>query len=98
MTFVDPNLPKNDDGFVDAPQPATESYAQPELTYRAPSSLPYTPQQPAKKSKVWVVVLVIALVLLCCCCLIAGLGYYFFYYLGYTLEDFTLLSPLLTLI
>ena len=98
MTYIDPNKPQDDDGFVSVPQPAQESYAQPEPNFQPLNTLSYTPQQPAKKSKGWVIALVIALVLLCCCCVIGGAAYYFFYYLGYTMEDFTLLSPVLPLL
>lgn len=81
MIDIEPNEPQKNDGFVAAPQPA----------YSTPS------QQPAKKSKVWVVVLVVALVLLCCCCAIAGVVKIFIL-MGPRMRDFTFLSPLLTLL
>lgn len=98
MTYYDPNKPKDDDGFVSVPQQAPGSFTLPEANFVAPNPLPYTTPQPAKKSKGWVIALVIILVLLCCCCVIVVAAYYFFYYLGYTLDDFTLISPLLTLL
>lgn len=98
MTYIDPNQPQNDDGFVTVPQQAPESYAPVDPSFQSPPAYAYPTQHPVKKkTSAWLIIGIIALILLCCCCVVGGVGY-FMYYQGYTLDSFTQLLPFLTVI
>ena len=98
MTNYEPGNAPNDDGFVSAAQPLSESYAPVDPSFQSPPAYSNPPLQPAKKkTNVWLIVGIVALLLLCCCCAMAVLGYVLFGQ-DYRLNDFTLILPALNII
>jgi hypothetical protein len=65
---------------------------------KAPDAIPLYTEQPKKKSNTWWIILLVVMLVLCCCLVIGGVVVFFLVASGQYRIDWTMLTPILSLI